>query len=331
MEKQFNKVLVTGANGLLASNIISELLRNQYEVRGLLRDKKKYTATTGAGLELVEGDITNPGIIQQNLQNCDRVIHVAALTAHDLTKYEPYKKVNADAAEMLIKMCIKEGVHKFVFVSSANTFGYGTRHNPGNEETPIRPPFSNSFYAQSKLEGQQRVMKYAGQTDVVCVNPTFMLGPYDGKPGSGQIILMGYNKKIIFCPPGGKNFVNAVDAAKGVVAAMEKGKSGEAYLLAGENLTYRDFFQKLSLITNNKAVYITLPSPILKLVGFFGTLLQKTGIKTQLSLTNMKILCVKNFYSNQKASTELAIEFMPVDRGIKEAIEWFRENGMIKK
>ena len=329
MEQQLTKVLVTGANGLLASNVINQLLENNYQVRGLLRDKKKYTAPTNERLELVEGDITDPEILQRSLQDCDRVIHVAALTAHDIPGYEPYKKVNADAAESLVKMSIEEGVRKFVFVGSANAFGYGTRNNPGNEETPIRPPFSQSHYAQSKLEGQHRVMKYADQIYVISVNPTFMLGPYDGKPGSGQIILMAYGKKVIFCPPGGKNFVNVGDAAKGVIVAMEKGKSGEAYLLTGENLTYEEFFRKLSLITNNKAIYINLPPPILKLVGWFGELLQKAGIKTRLSLTNMKILCVNNFYSNQKAGRELGIEFQPVDGGIKEVVMWFRENGML--
>ncbi len=330
MDKQLEKVLVTGANGLLASNVINQLLAKNYQVRGLLRDKQKYTAETNAWLELVEGDITDHKILQESLKGCNLVIHVAAITAHDIKSYEPYRKVNADAAESLIKLCIKAKVRKFVFVSSANTFGYGTTENPGNEETPIRPPFSESYYAQSKLEGQQKVMKYANQIDVISVNPTFMLGPYDGKPGSGQIIIMGYGKKIIFYPPGGKNFVNVVDAASGVIAAMEKGKSGEAYLLAGENLNYREFFKKLSAITNNKAIYIPLPSQILKLAGIFGTFFQKTGIKTSLSLTNMKMLCVKNFYSNEKATLELGIQFQPIEKGIKQAVEWFKKHGMIK-
>lgn len=330
MEKQLNKVLVTGANGLLASNVINQLLENNYQVRGLLRDKQKYTAQTNARLELVEGDITNPKTIEESLKGCDRVIHVAAITAHDISSYEPYRKVNADAAESLVKLCIEKKVSEFVFVSSANTFGYGSKDNPGNEETPIRPPFSESYYAQSKLEGQQRIMKYANQMNVVSVNPTFMIGPYDGKPSSGQIIMMAYGKKIIFCPPGGKNFVNTVDAAKGVIAAMEKGKSGEAYLLAGENLTYREFFRKLSAINNNTAIYITLPSSILKLAGLFGNFLQKAGVKTPLSLTNMKMLCINNFYSNEKATRELSIHFQSVDKGITEAVDWFREKGMIK-
>lgn len=330
MKKQLNKVLVTGANGLLASNVINQLLKNNYRVRGLLRDKQKYTAETNARLELIEGDLTHPKILAESLNGCDGVIHVAALTAQDINNYEPYRKVNTDAAASLIKLCIEKEVRKFVFVSSANTFGYGSRENPGNEETPIQPPFSESYYAQSKLEGQKRVMQYANKIDVISVNPTFMLGPYDDKPSSGQIIMMGYGKKIIFCPPGGKNFVNVTDAAKGVIAAMEKGKSGEAYLLAGENLTFREFFRKLSAITNNKAIYITLPSQVLELAGYLGNLMQKSGIKTRLSLTNMKMLCVNNFYSNQKAKQALGIQFQPVDKGIREAVDWFREKRMIK-
>ena len=324
-----SKVLVTGANGLLATNVIIELLTKGYKVLGLLRNSKKFSGPQHNNLQFTEADITDAASLNDALKECDQVIHAAALTSHELTEYSPYQKINAEATETLIRQSVQHHCKKFIYVSSANAFGFGDKQTPGDETRPMRPPFSESFYAQSKLEGQQRVMKYADQIEVVSVNPTFMLGPYDGKPSSGQIILMGYGKKVIFCPPGGKNFVNVGDAAKGVIAAMEKGKSGEAYLLTGENLTYEEFFRKLSLITNNKAIYINLPPPILKLVGWFGELLQKAGIKTRLSLTNMKILCVNNFYSNQKAGRELGIEFQPVDGGIKEAVMWFRENGML--
>ncbi|MFO7999601.1 MAG: NAD-dependent epimerase/dehydratase family protein [Marinilabilia sp.] len=323
-------VLVTGANGLLATNVIMELLTNGYKVRGLLRNRNKFMAPGHKNLEIREGDISDPRALDDHTQGVEHIIHVAAITAHHLTNYTTYRQVNAEATEQLLKAGLNHGVKKFLYVSSANAFGFGDLARPGNETTPIRPPFSGSFYAQSKLEGQQRVMKYSDKLHVTVVNPTFMIGPYDGKPSSGQIIRMGYRKKIIFCPPGGKNFVNATDAAKGVVAALEKGKNGEAYLLAGENLTYKEFFRKMSDITSNRAVYITLPAFVLYLAGYIGNILQKSGIKTPLSLTNMKMLCVRNFYSNHKARKELNLEFGDIEEGIRQAIRWFKQNKMLK-
>jgi dihydroflavonol-4-reductase len=142
---------------------------------------------------------------------------------------------------------------------------------------------------------------------------------------------MGYNKRVIFCPPGGKNFVNATDAAKGVVDALEKGENGQAYLLAGENLSFRNFFQKLIQITQQHSFIITIPAFLLNTGGYIGNLLKSLGIKTQLSVTNTRILCVNNFYTSQKAQKELKSEFRDIETGIGEAIEWFRKEGKIDK
>ena len=324
-----SKVLVTGANSLLATNVIIELLKNEYEVVGVLRNSKKYTGPTHENLQITEADITDTASLNDALKKCDQVIHVAALTSHHLTEYAPYQKVNAEATENLIRQSIQHHCKKFIYVSSANAFGFGDINTPGDETRPIRAPFSESFYAQSKSEGQQRALKYRDQIHVTVVNPTFMIGPFDGKPSSGQIIKMGYKKKVIFCPPGGKNFVNATDAAGGVVAALKKGENGEAYLLAGENLTYKEFFQKLSEVTQNKAIYVTIPGPVLQLAGRFGNILQKLGLQTQLSLTNTKMLCVRNFYDNRKAVKELGVKFDPIENGIREGLEWFRTNNKL--
>ncbi len=326
-----SKVLVTGANGLLATNVIAALLEKDYEVKGLLRDPAKYQGPKNQKLELVDGDITNHKRMEEVLNDCKFVIHVAALTSQSILKYATYEAVNVEATESLVQLAIKKGVDKFVFVSSANAFGYGTREQPGTEEKPIKPPFSKSYYAISKAEAQKKVFKYQDQIAVSVVNPTFMIGPYDGKPGSGQIILMGHKKRVIFSPPGGKNFVNATDAAKGVVAALEKGKNGQAYLLAGENLSFRTFFQKLSGAEVNHPLILTIPAFILNTAGYFGNLLRLAGIKTQLSSINTKMLCINNFYSSAKAQKELGLEFENIEKGMNECIEWFRGVGMIDK
>lgn len=326
-----SKVFVTGANGLLATNVIAELLKKGYSVRGLLRNIDKYKGPQNQKLELVTGDITNHLQMEEVLDDCKFVIHVAALTSQSIPLYATYKAVNVDATESLIQLAIKKGIDKFVFVSSANAFGYGTLKHPGTEEEPIKAPFSGSYYAISKAEAQKKVLAYKNQIPVSVVNPTFMIGPYDGKPGSCKIIMMGHKKRVIFSPPGGKNFINATDAAQGVVAALEKGKNGEAYLLAGENLTFRSFFQKLSSIEKTHSLILTIPPFILNAAGYLGNLLRLVNINTQLSSTNTKILCINNFYSSEKAKKELKVEFKNIETGIKSCIEWFKETGMIDK
>lgn len=322
-------VLVTGANGLLATNIIIELLSRSYSVKGMLRNIDNFQYNNHPNLELIQGNITENQSVEKAIKNCDYVIHAAALTNPDQLYYSDYQYINATATKNLILKAIEENLEKFVYVGTANAFGYGTKENPGDESVKIKKPFTTSYYAVSKLEGQDIALSFKDKINTTVVNPTFMLGGYDSKPSSGTIILMGYKKRIILYPPGGKNFVHVKDAARGVVNALEFGKNGEAYLLSNENLSYKEFFDKLSDLTENRPVYVKLPRFVLLTIGVFGSFLRILGIKTSLSLTNMRILCINNFYSNNKATRELNLVFQPVENAIEEAVDWFRKRKIL--
>jgi len=323
------KVLVTGANGLLATNTIIELLDRGYSVKGLIRNKAKFISFKHDNLELYEGDITNESDVEKAIKDCEIVIHAAANTNQNLLKLSDYHKVNVVGTKNILSQSLKSRIKKYIFISTANTFGYGTKSDLGNESKEIKYPFSSSNYALSKLEAQNLLFKASKEIDIIVINPTFMLGAYDSKPSSGRIILMGLKKYFLFYPPGGKNFIHVKDAARGVVNAIELGKNGESYLLAHENLSYKEFFKKVNSSSNKKPIMIKLPKPLLLFLGTIGDLIRKAGIKTDLSKTNMKILCVENFYSNNKAQKELKLTCIPVDNAIDDAIEWFKTNGKI--
>lgn len=323
------KVLVTGANGLLATNIIIALLSRGYHVRGLIRDTRKFLLPAHQRLELAVGDITDSLSLEPAVAGCDHVIHCAATTDQRLRRYDDYHRINVQGTENIIQAAIKHQVRKIVYVGTANTFGYGTLEAPGHETLPPSAPFAQAWYAKSKLEGQHSILAAADRIAVTVVSPTFMIGPYDGKPSSGAIIRMGYGKKVVFHPPGGKNFVNAEDAANGVVDALERGKHQEAYLLAGENLSYRAFFQKLCAQTGQQTLLIRVPAPLLRMAGHLGDLLRWLGVRTALSSVNMKILCVHNYYTNKKAQNELGTAFRPIEAGIDAAIAWFKDHRLL--
>ena len=126
------------------------------------------------------------------------------------------EKLNVETSKTLLEKSIKNDIETFINVSSANAFSYGSLQNPGHETKSIKAPFDKSLYAQSKLEAQNEFFKVGNsqqKTKVITVNPTFMIGKFDTKPSSGRIILSAYKKKIIFYPPGGKNYINVKDAA----------------------------------------------------------------------------------------------------------------------
>lgn len=323
------KILITGANGFLAKNIFLLFLEKEHQVIGLLRDRNKIDLPEDKNLELIETDLTNLKSLETKFRECKAIIHIAAETRQDLKNINSYNNVNILITENLIQMAIYCGVKRFIYVSTANVFRHGTLTKLGSENEEIKVPFSKSYYALSKLKAQQSVLLRKKEIDVIKVNPTFLIGPYDSKPSSGKIILLGYQKGLIFYPPGGKNFVNVKDVANGILAAMEKGKTGESYLLAGENLSYKEFFKKLALLTDSKTVFKKIPKYILLLIGFFGNTFGFIGVRNAFTLTNMRILCTKNYYSNKKAKNDLNINFSKIDPAIIEACDWFKQNNIL--
>ena len=127
------KVLVTGANGMLASNLIDELLRKGYSVVGMVRRRSSYRGVLGDNLQLFEGDFKNPQHLESALQGCSGLFHVAAITDQTLLKYEDYEAVNTAPVSVLMDVVVRSGVKRVVLVSTANTIGNGTWEQPANE------------------------------------------------------------------------------------------------------------------------------------------------------------------------------------------------------
>lgn len=321
-----SRVLVTGANGFLAVNTIIELLKRGYTVRGMLRN----TARLAAGHENLTpfyGCITEEADVLEAVRGCEIVIHTAAATNQSFTSYRCYEKVNVAGTRNVIRASLKHKVKKVIYVSTANAFGYGTKTDPGDETRPMEHPYTGSGYAVSKARAQQMILKElkGSGTGITVVNPTFLIGPNDHKISSNRIIIRALGKRILFIPPGGKNFIHVNDAAKGICNAIEAGADGECYLLAGKNLTYREFYTLTGDLLKPKPFLITIPSSLLLIAGLGGTFARLAGINTALSITNMKILSVGNYYSAGKAVKFLRLPQTSIKTAIQDTITWLEK------
>ncbi|MCH5716789.1 SDR family oxidoreductase [Niabella hibiscisoli] len=152
-------------------------------------------------LALIQSELTAD--LSAHLKETDCVIHVAALTQQNIIRYNDYLRVNHAATALLAEGAIAAGVKQFIYVSTANTIGYGIKEEDITvpEDQPMRKPFTASFYAQSKAEAETYLLQQTERIKVHIANPTFMLGPYDSKPSSGAIILMGMRRRLLFYPP----------------------------------------------------------------------------------------------------------------------------------
>ncbi len=326
------RVLVTGANSLLGTNLLLELLKDRYyQVRGMVRSKNRMQFHH-PDLEVVLGDVRYKETLSKAFSNYDVVIHTAANTSQKSLHYRDYSDVNVEGTLNVLTVAKASGVKRVIVVSSANAFAYGSMEQPGTEAYPINYPFSRAGYARSKFEAQQAALNFSkkGSPEVIIVNPTFMIGGYDQKPSSGTIITRGYKKRTIFVPPGGKNFVHVRDVAAAICNAIHMGKPGSCYLLANKNMTYKTFYKKLNEATGQNSRIVVLPKFVLLGMGCIGSVLAHLGIANSMHYINMRILCTKNYYTNRKAVRELGLRETPITEAISEALEWFLESGMLK-
>lgn len=311
------RVLVTGANGFLGRNVVQALCGRNYRVRAMIRPEANVNWPDHPNVEVWRGRLGNEADSLAAVENCDAVMHCAADTSQAHLRYADYLPVNVDASLRLFRAACDAGCRRFVFVSTANTLGYGSITAPGHEGLPASPLFERSGYARSKMEAEKALMAVDSGI-LVIVNPTFLIGPDDARSGSEKLFRNIFRRRIVLYPPGGKNFVDVRDAAEGAVKAMEQGRPGERYLLSGHNLAYADFFRLAAKAFGQATVFLGIPRWFLVSMGFPASLLRALGIPLVLSLPNARILCVGNYYTHSKAREELGLAFRTLEETLRD-------------
>lgn len=320
-----NRVFVTGSNGLLGTNLVMRLSEQGFEVDALVRNKGNFLKPNLHNLNLVEGDVSNVQKLKEQMNGCSYVVHIAAKTSQDLLKAKDYYETNVQGTQNIVDACIENKIEKLIYIGTANTFGYGSASNPGNEELPMKSPFTKSLYARSKEQAQVVIDNAATKLNITTISPTFMLGPNDSKPSSGRILVRALNKRFVFYPSGGKNFIHVSDVVVAIIKAFSLDKSGQKFILANENLSYQEFYQKVVNQNNQKTRLIQIPDFILMAMGKLGDFFRLMGVKTDVSSINTEILTIKNYYTNAKVKKALKMEFTPVEQAVDEALEYIKK------
>ncbi|MDI1356429.1 MAG: NAD-dependent epimerase/dehydratase family protein [bacterium] len=326
-------VFVTGPDGLLGSNVIRELVSRNFSVVAMAQKGREPKTIKDLPIKIVEGDIT----VKQNLidlsKGCDYFIHTAAVTDLWPTRSAHYYKINLEGTKNAVDAAAINKVQRFVHVGSASTFAPGSLQRPGNENTSSRKPPYPHDYIESKRIAHEHVLDAVKTRNLpaVVVCPTFMIGPFDSKPGPGQFVLAVAKKKMPFVSKGGKNWVAAKDVATAMVNALERGKPGESYILGGHNLSYRDAVKLIAqALEQSKYPKLEIPDMLILLAGMADSLRSRLlNIPPKVSFSMSRLACNKLYYSSEKAIRELGLPVSPLETSIKDLKTWFEENGYL--
>jgi dihydroflavonol-4-reductase len=329
------KILVTGPDGVLGSNVVRELLSRNYEVSVMLMDAAAKTPTLdGLAIERFYGNILNPEDLDAAFKGQEVVIHCAASTSVYPARDAFVNKVNIEGSENVIDACIKHEIKRLIYVGTANSHGYGDAKEPGKEGNPYTSIKYGLDYMDSKRKAQEIILDAVTTKGLpaLVVNPTFMIGPYDSKPSSGAMIIAVHQGKVPGYTKGGKNFVAVKDAAVAISNAVTMGRIGESYILGNENLSFHEAFDMIAETIGAKKIKIGLPNFIVKGYGaatsFFAKLFKFTpAVTKELAI----ISCDTHYYSSEKARKEIGLPATPVKEAVAECYAWFKENGYLDK
>lgn len=327
------KVLVTGATGLLGSNLVRMLLDEHYEVHVLLRDKNKKTPTLD-GLRLFRcyGDILNYNSLNNAMHNIDIVVHCAAFIQINPARSEKVKTVNIEGTKNIIEACLKNDIKRLIHVGTANSFASGPKNNPGIEDTPYVAAKYGFDYMDSKRIAQELVLNAVehNKLPAIVVNPTMMIGPYDIRPSSGAFILALCEQKIPAISPGGRNYIAVQDVARAIVNAISIGKVGECYILGNHNLTYKEAYKVISELAGVKPPRVNMPSYFVKAFGSINSFLGRVfNYKPPITKEITALSCEEDYYSSEKAKNELKLPSTPFAIAVEDCINWFKNNNYL--
>ena len=304
-------------------------------LRLLVRPTSNLKNIEGLNAETVSGDLRDAASLEKTMSGCDAVFHVAAdyrLWVRD--PGEMYRS-NVDGTRAILAAARKNGVRRVVYTSSVATVGFTSNGLPADEDSPVVLADMIGHYKRSKFMAEQLALE-AGRNgggrngmDVVTVNPTTPIGEQDVKPTpTGRIVLDFLKHKFPAYVETGLNLVDVRECARGHVAALEKGRPGERYILGGEDLTLKQILDRLGELTG-------LPSPKIKLPYFFafatgvideaitGRLLKR---EPRATVDTVRMGKKKMFASSAKAERELGWKIVPVEDALRRAVEWFRAN-----
>ncbi|HTP11919.1 MAG TPA: SDR family oxidoreductase [Anaerolineae bacterium] len=321
------KALVTGGTGFLGANLTKGLLEQGWSVRILRRTTSPLEAVKDLQVEHAIGDVTNVDSLVAAMQGVEVVFNVAAISQYWRNTPSSIYKVNVGGAQNVFDAAARSGVKRVVHTSSAAAVGI-IKGRAANEDDPFNQPPDRFPYGHSKwlAEAIVRERVQAGQ-DIVMVNPAAIIGARDINWISGSILREAKRGHIPVIPQGGVNFVAVQDVVAGHIAAVEKGRAGERYILGGENLTNRQTTLMAYEIVGVKPPRITQPRWTIPIAGSVLDMIAKmVGPRLPLSGEQMRLTAEYIYFDSSKAQRELALPHTPVRQALQECYDWYVEH-----
>ena len=325
--------LVTGATGFVGSAVARALLARGDRVRVLARPNGDRRNLVGLSVEIAEGAMEDRGSLVRAVAGCRYVYHVAADYRIWVPDPAPMFRANIEGTEDLLTAALEAGVERVIYTSSVATLGL-VPDGSADEETPSDIDDMIGPYKRSKFTAEEVAREFAQERGlpVVIVNPSTPVGPRDIKPTpTGRLIVEAACGRMPAFVDTGLNIVHVDDVAEGHLAAADKGRIGERYILGGRNLALAEILAEVANAVGRRPPWLRIPHRALLPVAFGAELAARiTGRDPFVTIDGVRMSQKKMYFSSAKASRELGYTPRPARDGIADAVAWFAANGYLK-
>jgi dihydroflavonol-4-reductase len=325
--------LVTGATGFVGSAVARALLGRGHRVRVLARRNSDRRNLAGLSVEIAEGDMEDPRSLARAVAGCRYVYHVAADYRIWVPDPAPMFRANVEGTRYLLTAALEAGAERVVYTSSVATLGL-VAGGSADEETPSNIEDMIGPYKRSKFAAEEVVRELVRERGlpVVIVNPSTPVGPGDIKPTpTGRLIVEAARGQMPAFVDTGLNIVHVDDVAEGHLAAAEKGRIGERYILGGENMALAEILAEVAQAIGRRPPWLRVPHGVLFPVAIGAELAARvTGRDPFVTLDGVRMSRKKMYFTSEKASHELGYAPRPAREAIADAVRWFEANGYLK-
>ncbi|WP_339381198.1 hopanoid-associated sugar epimerase [Brasilonema sp. UFV-L1] len=317
---------VTGATGFIGANLVRLLLQEGYAVRALVRPNSRLDNLQDLDVEIVKGDLNEPDLYRK-IQGAQVLFHVAAHYSLWQADRDILYHNNVLGTRNVLAAARQAGIERTVYTSSVAAIGVGKPGKVVDEthQSPVEELVGH--YKKSKYLAEQEAKQSVQQgQDIVIVNPSTPIGPWDIKPTptGGEIILRFLRRQMPFYPNTGLNFIDVRDVARGHLLALEKGQTGERYILGNQNLSFKELLDQLAEITGLSAPQKSVPAWLpLSLAWIDERILAPLGKPPSIPLDGVRMGHQFMYYDASKAVRELGLPQTPIRTALQDAVNWF--------
>ena len=321
---------VTGATGFIGGHLVRLLVEEGWTVRALRREGSLNPSLKDTELNWQTGDLRHADDVRQLMAGCEAVFHVAADYRIWARNPQEIYESNVRGTVNVLEAALANGIEQVVYTSSVGALGLRSDGTPADETTPVCLEDMVGHYKRSKFLAERKVEEFVRRgLPVVLVHPSTPVGAADHKPTpTGKIIVDFLNRRMPAYLDTGLNLVHVKDVAKGHLLALEKGRSGEKYILGNRNLTLAEIFRILEKLSGIPAPCFRLPHTPVLLMAYGNEVLSRlTQREPLIPLEGVRMARKHMFFKSDKAVHELGLPQTPVEQALSEAVNWFRENG----